>query len=178
MTEYTDMYIDVLRKRYAKARMMPILSWDVFSLSRTTASDRQLFDKIHLYALAKSRKWSFGIDVDKELDKPGNTIVLTDDKEQIEFATFGFTEMTGYSLHEAVGKRPGSLLQGEATSVETKEYIREQLKALKACEATLINYRKNGEPYFCNVRISPVYDDQDQHVAFVAVEREVEEPAA
>lgn len=178
MTEYTDMYIDVLKKRYAKVRMMPVLSWDVFSMSRTTASDRQLFDQIHLYALAKSRRWHLNIDIEKELSDPENTIVLTDHAEQIEYATAGFTKMTGYQLHEAVGLRPGQLLQGKETSPVTKQFIRNQIKALKNCEATLVNYRKNGESYFCNVRISPVFDEDKKHVAFIAIEREVAEPAA
>lgn len=179
------MYIEVLQKRYANVRMMPILSWDVLAMSLAASQkqtgdrvDRSYFDRMHLYALAKTNNWKLGIDIDKELSVPGNTIVVTNLQEEIQYATAGFLEMTGYHPYEAIGKRPAQLLQGADTSLETKKAIRESISRLQPCTATLVNYRKNGEPYFCKVSISPVFDIYDRHVAFVAVECEVEDEAA
>lgn len=178
--EYTDIYIDVLKKRYASVRSMPVLCWDVFAMgyksegvSRGFESDRTYYDRTRLLALAKINDWVLPVDLDQELGIPGNTIVMTNLQEQIQFASAGFFEMTGYHPYEAVGKRPSELLQGKDTEPEIKQQIRAAIDARESCEATLINYRKDGEPYYCKVRIMPVYTHGHELVAFIAVEREV-----
>ena len=184
--DYSDIYIDILKKRYARARMIPMLSWDVFALesrsiegvSNGYESDRLYYDRTRLLALAKTNSWELPINIDQELSIPGNTIVVTNLQEQIQFASAGFFEMTGYHPYEAIGKRPVELLQGKDTEPEVKQQIRASINAREACQATLINYRKDGEPYYCQVRIMPVYTAGQELAAFIAVEREVAPDAA
>src|SRR5690606_32548249 len=41
------------------------------------------------------------------------------------------------------------------------------------CEVTVINYRKNGSPYWINIAASPVKDNEDTVSHYVALQRDV-----
>ena len=43
----------------------------------------------------------------------------------------------------------------------------------KKFEGKLINYRKDGEPYWCDVRIEPIFNEQQKLVNFIAFEEEI-----
>ncbi|MDG4871023.1 PAS domain-containing protein, partial [Guyparkeria sp. 1SP6A2] len=48
-----------------------------------------------------------------------NGVVITDARGNIEWINDGFTRLSGYTFAEAVGKKPGQLLQGKATDRAT-----------------------------------------------------------
>ena len=80
--------------------------------------------------------------------------------------------MTGYSKKYAVGKRP-SFLQGEETSKSVKNQIREELFYNHTFSGSLLNYRKNGDPYLCQISIFPIYDSKERLDNFIAFEKEI-----
>ncbi|MEN1785633.1 MAG: PAS domain-containing protein [Bacteroidota bacterium] len=100
-----------------------------------------------------------------------DALVVTDAKKNIVWSNNGFFEMTGYSRNYAIGKRP-SFLQGKDTSETTKSEIRQLLKAKKRFSKTLLNYRKNGEPYWCHIDVIPLFKDKKTVTHFLAMERE------
>lgn len=102
----------------------------------------------------------------------GNTLIITDAHQLILWVNQSFTSLTGYESSEVVGHSP-QLLQGLATNRTTVQYIREQLSSAQVVEADLLNYRKNGTPYGCHMRIEPLYSCQGTLTHFVAIEREV-----
>jgi len=57
-----------------------------------------------------------------------NSIVITNKDGFIQYVNQGFTKLTGYSLDEVVGKKPGHFLQGPATDMETVAQIRDDLR--------------------------------------------------
>ena len=62
-------------------------------------------------------------------DKPTElAVILTDEKKSIIWVNDAFLTITGYSLFEVLGKKPGSILQGQNTSKETVELISKSLK--------------------------------------------------
>jgi PAS domain S-box-containing protein len=106
-------------------------------------------------------------------EKTDNAIVITDANGIIEWANDGFKRISGYSIEEAIGKTPGSLLQGPETNQETIEYIREQLKAENSFRAELLNYTKTGEKYWIELSIQPIYDENGLLINFIAVESDI-----
>ena len=71
-------------------------------------------------------------------------VVLTNAEKNILWVNSFFTSMTGYTLDEAVGKKP-SFLQGPGTEEYQREYIRQKLNELVPFKANITNYRKNGQ---------------------------------
>lgn len=101
----------------------------------------------------------------------GFTLILTDTKKSILWASQQFLVMTGYMPKDVLGKTP-QFLQGPGTNQVTVQYIREQLMAAQEVEADLINYRKNGEPYLCHLRITPLCNAHGELTHYLAVEHE------
>ena len=92
----------------------------------------------------------------------------------IIYVNEAFTNMTGYSAEEAIGKTP-RILQGPKTDKKELDKVRKALENWEACEATILNYRKNGEPFWINFSITPVADDTGWFTHWIAIEREVTE---
>jgi PAS domain S-box-containing protein len=123
---------------------------------------------------ARLRNWKFDLNkVKRFLQNRNNTIVVTCEKEKIEWVSKGFTRMTGYGSNEAVGQFP-KFLQGSETAIEAKKDIRSKINVAEKYSGKIVNYRKNGERYLCKVDILPVYDKSNSLINFIAFEHEVE----
>ena len=123
---------------------------------------------------AQARNWNFDLNkIKRFLQDRNNTIVVTCEKEKIEWVSKGFTRMTGYFSEEAIGQFP-KFLQGAETAVEAKKAIRGKINVEEKYSGKIVNYRKNGEKYICKVDILPVYDKSNILVNFIAFEYEVE----
>ena len=148
---------------------IPLLAaYEFMNINRRENSDYELLEKFSQF-----RNWSFDLNkIKRFLQNRKNTVVITCEKEKIEWVSKGFTRMTGYDSDEAIGNSP-KFLQGINTSVETRKAIRNKLTVQEKFSGKVINYRKNGEQYICKVEIFPVYDKQNDLVNFVAFEQEV-----
>ncbi|WP_273445363.1 helix-turn-helix domain-containing protein [Neolewinella agarilytica] len=102
------------------------------------------------------------------------SVILTDARRRILWVNDQFEVMTGYSKRELVGKSPGSILQGPESSKDAVLRIRKALAEEKPFEDALINYRKNGEAYVCQLAIHPIHDHQQNLTNFLAFETEGE----
>jgi len=105
-------------------------------------------------------------------------VVATGADGLVQWVNSAFTEMCGYSMEELRGKKLGPLLQGRETDRATVSRMREAVHASRPCRETILNYHKNGTPYWVEIEITPVQDDRGATVWFVAREREVAGAAA
>jgi hypothetical protein len=62
------------------------------------------------------------------------------------------------------------------TSLNIKKQIREELKTNQTFRGSLLNYKKNGQTYICQINILPIYNLDEKLEYFLAIEKEV--PAA
>ncbi len=104
---------------------------------------------------------------------PQIAVVLTDVHQKILWANDRFMNMTGYSLAEMHGKKPGRLLQGPDTEEQEVLRIRQALQLGIPIEGALTNYRKNGEKYLCKIAIHPIFDEEQQLTHFIAFEEDL-----
>ena len=103
--------------------------------------------------------------------------VVTDAAGCVEWVNPAFTAMCGYSLSELKGRKPAELLQGPDTEAAEVGRMRDSLRTRSACEATLVNYHKDGTRYRVGIRLAPILDDNNQPVWFVAREQKLSEAA-
>ncbi|MDN3670323.1 PAS domain-containing protein [Echinicola jeungdonensis] len=106
------------------------------------------------------------------LNQRFDALVLTDRQETILWASPGFEKMTDYHVFEAIGKNP-SFLQGKDSSYKAKTQIRKKINEGKPFSSQLINYKKNGEPYLCEITIIPLEDPKGKITHFLALENEI-----
>lgn len=107
--------------------------------------------------------------------KTDSAIIITDEQGKIEWVNKSFERLSGYSLMEVVGKKPGHILQGPRSNQETIKFIREKLLEQVAFTAEIINYSKSGNEYWLILNISPVYDDKKVLKNFIAVQQNITE---
>ena len=102
-----------------------------------------------------------------------NAIVITDIEGRAEWVNNAFTHITGYQPDEIIGKKPGHLLQGPDTDKSTAASIRESLKKREPLHVELLNYSRDGRPYWLDLRINPMFDEHNQLEGFMAIETDV-----
>jgi methyl-accepting chemotaxis protein len=104
-----------------------------------------------------------------------NAVVITDPDGNAVYVNRGFEQLAGYTLEEVKGSKPGNLLQGADTSQETRRRIRQQLDARQPFYDEILNYHRNGEPYWISLAINPIFDEAGKLKNFVALEADVTE---
>jgi PAS domain S-box-containing protein len=128
------------------------------------------FEIISQYA--QSQGWVEWVDFEKHLKRGTNSVVISDINQSILYVSSGFEHMTGYSEIFVKGKK-AKFLQGEKTESDVVHTIKKAVEQRKFVECVLTNYRKNGEAYFCKVKIFPMFNENNELVNFVALESEV-----
>ncbi|MFP5418482.1 MAG: ATP-binding protein [Gammaproteobacteria bacterium] len=104
-----------------------------------------------------------------------NGVVITDADCRVEWVNEGFTRLTGYTLDEVRGQKPGALLQGEATDPATVTRMRDALRQGEPFDVDVINYSKSGAPYWINISCNPLRDGAGALQGFMAIESDIGE---
>lgn len=104
---------------------------------------------------------------DNRIEAPGPHIV---------YANPAFTRVSGYRLEEVLGRSP-RILQGPDTSPAALDRIRQGLRSGAEVRTRLLNYTKQGLPYWLDLRIVPIRDSAGRITHFAAIERDVTEDA-
>ena len=102
-----------------------------------------------------------------------NAVIISDKDGYIEWVNDGFTRMTGYTLEEAVGQKPGPLLQGPLTDPGTIRQISDSLRQKTGFTEEILNYHKNGETYWLSIAITPILDEQGEVIKYIAIESDI-----
>ena len=106
-------------------------------------------------------------------NETSNAVIITSPKGEILYVNRGFQLMTGYHLNEVKGKVPGKFLQGPETSPVTVEHIREKLSRHQPFYEEILNYTKDGKPYWIAMSINPVFDSNGKLYRFVSVQADI-----
>ncbi|KAI4340395.1 hypothetical protein MLD38_025235 [Melastoma candidum] len=106
------------------------------------------------------------------------TFVVSDARKEdhpIMYASEGFFKMTGYTSKEVIG-RNCRFLQGEGTDEGEVGRIREALKGGRSFCGRLLNYKKDGTPFWNLLTIAPIKDDSGNLLKFIGMLVEVSSP--
>ncbi|CAL0313041.1 unnamed protein product [Lupinus luteus] len=90
----------------------------------------------------------------------------------IMYASTGFFSMTGYSSKEIIG-RNCRFLQGPDTDKNEVAKIRDATRNGKTYCGRLLNYKKNGTPFWNLLTVTPIKDDNGNTIKFIGMQVEV-----
>ncbi len=99
-------------------------------------------------------------------------MVVSGPDGRVQWVNPSFSAMCGYTLEELRGKKLGPILQGAQTDHKVAERMRSAVHEYRPCCETILNYHKNGTPYWVEIAITPILDDAGQPLYLVACERE------
>lgn len=83
-----------------------------------------------------------------------------------------FEQITGYSATEVLGYNC-RFLQGKKTKQPAVDQLRAAIKAGEHCTVNLLNYRKDGTPFWNELTISPIYDQENHLTHFVGIQADI-----
>jgi PAS domain S-box-containing protein len=100
------------------------------------------------------------------------SIVITKTDGTIEYVNKKFSEVSGYSFDEAVGGSPNML----KTDYHRKEFYDDMWKTIKSgniWKGQFRNKRKNGDFYWENASIAPIFNTEGEITHYVALKEDI-----
>ena len=146
--------------------------WGRLSLSKVRLADRTLYTAFVRDVTEEVEQRELQRMLSLVANETDNAVIISNADGLIEYVNNGFYRLTGWSLDEVKGKKPGSFLQGEETDHRTVDVIRQKLKNREAFYDEILNYRKDGSPYWTSLSINPVFKE-GQLVNFIAVQADI-----
>jgi diguanylate cyclase (GGDEF)-like protein/PAS domain S-box-containing protein len=113
--------------------------------------------------------------LDAAIAQLGQGMVLVDAQMPgmpITFANQAFLGITGYELGEILG-RNCRFLQGPDTDRSVVDEIRRALHLREDCSVELLNYQKDGTPFWNQLALSPVFSQDGMLTHFVGLQTDV-----
>jgi len=92
----------------------------------------------------------------------------------IVYVNAAFTRLSGYALADVLGRSP-KLLQGPESDPQEIARMRASLACQEAFTAELVNYRKDGAPFYVEARITPIRTADGTVTHWVGVQRDISE---
>jgi PAS domain S-box-containing protein len=105
--------------------------------------------------------------------KAVSCVLITDAAGYTEWVNSEFTRVTGYSMLEAMGKKPGELLQGAETDPATVQEMHKAIQRGEPVSVEVLNYRRNGEKFWFYMDITPIYNDDGKVSQFFAIQYDI-----
>lgn len=102
------------------------------------------------------------------------SIVITNTEGIIEYVNPRFTEVTGYTYEEAIGKNP-RILKTENTTPEDYKEMWETITRGETWTGEFLNKKKDGTHYWELASISPIIDEQGKTIRYIAVKEDITE---
>jgi len=99
-------------------------------------------------------------------------VVITDLNAAIEYVNPKFTEITGYSTVELIGKNPRILQSGEMDE-SLFHQLWNHLRAGEQWQGEMLNKHKDGHLFWERAQISPLRDDQGQITHYIGVKEDI-----
>jgi PAS domain S-box-containing protein len=106
-------------------------------------------------------------------EKTDNAIIITDEFGATEYVNESFTRMSGYSIQDMIGLKPGKLLQGKDTDKKTSKIIRKAIDDGKSASVEILNYTKDGDPYWIKMELQPIFNNKNELTNFTSIQTDI-----
>ena len=146
--------------------------WGRLSLSKVKLNDRTLYTAFIKDVTEEVEQRELQRMLSLVANETDNAVIISNAEGLIEYVNTGFEKLTGWKLDEVKGKKPGSFLQGTETDPRTVDVIRQRIKNREAFYDEILNYRKDGTPYWTSLSINPVFENS-KLVNFIAVQADI-----
>lgn len=130
--------------------------WGRLSLSKVKLQDRTIYTAFIRDVTLEVEQREMQRMLSLVANETDNAVIISDAKGLIQYVNSGFERLTGYSLEEVKGRKPGSFLQGPETDPDSIAKIRHHLHERTPFYDEILNYRKDGSLYWTSLSINPV----------------------
>jgi PAS domain S-box-containing protein len=104
--------------------------------------------------------------------RTSNAVIITDEHRNITWVNEAFTNITGYTLAEVIGKSP-KIFQFEETDENVIQQANQKLHELEPVRFEVLNKGKLDKIYWLDIEIQPLFDNQAKHKGFMAIQTDI-----
>ncbi len=102
--------------------------------------------------------------------------VWTDTRGHVTGINSAFTGLCGYTFSEIAGRKPGHVLQGPGTNPAAIEALRSAVTEAREHRTEMLNYHKDGTPYWVKIHVRPTRNEQGTLTGYEAEEKKTAFP--
>jgi len=106
------------------------------------------------------------------VDQSSSTVIITDSRGFIEYVNPAFTRVSGYELHEAIGRKT-SIVKSGKHAPQFYENLWSTVKSGKVWAGEFCNRSKRGELYWELASITPIVDPSGKITNFISVAEDI-----
>jgi len=113
--------------------------------------------------------------IKEAIDRVGAGIVITDpslEDNPIIYVNKGFETLTNYQAVDILGKNCRFLQQGAKDQLQL-QHLRNAIAKKESIVVTLKNYRKNGEMFWNELSLYPIYIGEEKKLFFVGIQKDI-----
>lgn len=131
---------------------------------KKSSEEKNLFQEFENLLIKATNTANEGITI-SAMDQPDRPLIFIND---------GFERLTGYSKEDVVGKNC-RFLQGEETDQAPIEELRRAIRSGEQTTVELLNYKKDGTPFWNRLSITPLKDQNGMTTHYVGVQSDITE---
>jgi len=105
-------------------------------------------------------------------DNTSSVVIITDPEIRIQWVNKAFTDVTGYTLEDVLGKDT-NFLHGPETDKKSLKKIFKRLMDKKGFSAEVLKYSKTGRKYWMQINTTPIFNEEQELVNFISVENDI-----
>ena len=106
------------------------------------------------------------------IEHAAECIIVTDEKGLIQYVNPAFEKITGYTKKEILGKNI-SIIESKKHDEDYYKSIWNTITLGEVWTGTFINLKKDGSLYEVEASISPIFNEEEEIINYVCVERDV-----
>ncbi len=110
---------------------------------------------------------------DLVLHHSSDAVVICDPEGRALWINPAFTVQTGYGPKDVLGEAPLAMLRGAETEREALEQVALGFQQRREIRLDIRNYTRSGQPFWADLKVTPVYDTTGKHTHFIATMRDI-----
>ena len=108
----------------------------------------------------------------KAIENAKVSVLITDKNGTIEFANPFFTQLTGYTREEYIGKNLRVLKSGFHSEAYYRQFW-DTIESGKTWEGEFCNKKKSGEIYWEKAIVSPIYNEKNEITHYTGIKTDI-----
>ncbi|GBO56500.1 diguanylate cyclase/phosphodiesterasewith PAS/PAC sensor [Pseudanabaena sp. lw0831] len=145
-------------------------------VSETIDEDRRVYVVASLRDISERKRVEESLQLrERAIAASSNGIVITDATQPnnpMIYVNPSFERITGYSAAEVLGRDCRFLQGGDRNQIGLWE-LRKAIQEKRECHAVLLNYRKDGTPFWNDLYVAPVFNDHGELTNYIGIQTDI-----
>lgn len=109
------------------------------------------------------------------MNKISNPVIISNEKGLITWINPAFTQVTGFTAEEIIGRNHLSMLHGSKTNKVVVNKLYDAISKNEALNVDLLNHDKFDRDYWVSLNLSPIFDMHGALECYISVQNDITE---